>query len=275
MILIADSGSTKTDWCFLDVDSQTVVSTQGINPYLQTSEDIDRILCMELKPSNCDVSKIYFYGAGCTQEKGQIVGDSLGKIFPTAQVEVNSDLLAAARALFGRDEGIACILGTGSNSCFYDGNKISDQVSPLGFILGDEGSAAYIGKRLVGNCLKHQFGEDVCRMFLEEVNLTPAEIINNVYRQPMPNRFLGGISQFCQRHLDIEEIREFIVDCFLEFFKRNIDVYSRKSEIGFVGSIACVYKSELEAAAELRGYKVGKILKAPLAELVKFHIQWG
>ena len=275
MILIADSGSTKTDWCYIDTDHELRFVTQGINPVLQTEEAISRIISEELLPQMCGccLLSIYFYGAGCTKEKREIVSQTLQKAFPQVQkIEVNSDLLGAARALCGREEGIACILGTGSNSCYYNGTEIIAQTSPLGYILGDEGGAAYIGKRLIGNCLKHQFSDLTCELFFQETSLTLTNIIDKVYKQPMPNRFLGEISQFCQHHLDIAEVREFVVDCFCEFIIRNIDYYhSGNPKINCVGSIAYVYRSEFEEAAKKCGYELGKVIKAPIDELIKYH----
>ena len=190
------------------------------------------------------------------------------------KISVGSDLLGAARSLCGTDSGIVCILGTGSNSCYFDGNSITDNVPPLGFILGDEGSGAYIGRRLVGGCLKKQFSDTICRSFLEETKLTVPSIIEKVYRQPMPNRFLASLSPFCARHRDDKEIHNFIVDCFKEFFKRNVAAYKNGgNKVHFIGSIAWFYRHELREAAETEGYSVGKICQTPMDGLVKFHLR--
>lgn len=277
MILIADSGSTKTAWCLTDGKSKKSIMTQGINPFLQSEQEISAILHNELF---CDINlgetdEIYFYGAGCTPEKSGQVSKALRLASSgLPKISVGSDLLGAARSLCGTDSGIVCILGTGSNSCYFDGNSITDNVPPLGFILGDEGSGAYIGRRLVGGCLKKQFSDTICRSFLEETKLTVPSIIEKVYRQPMPNRFLASLSPFCARHRDDKEIHNFIVDCFKEFFKRNVAAYKNGgNKVHFIGSIAWFYRHELREAAETGGYSVGKICQTPMDGLVKFHLR--
>lgn len=274
MTLLADSGSTKTDWLLTDDKSQIAIHTQGLNPCLMDKEQIIHILTTELLPRlkavQPIISECRFYGAGCTEERKDIIEQSLRQVLydyltHDALFEVGSDLLGAAKALCGNDEGIACILGTGANSCLYDGRHIIEHTPALGFILGDEGSAAYIGKRLIGNCLKGQFSQETCQLFFEETKLDASTIINKVYREPLPNRFLGQTSQFCQQHLDIEEIRSFIIDCFCQFFVRNIQNYHRSDlAVNFVGSIAVVYEQELREAGRRCGLKVGRIIKSPL-----------
>lgn len=277
MILIADSGSTKTDWCFFDTGICNKVSTQGINPFHQSGQEISSIIINELLPQSPNIAGVrhcFFYGAGCTPEKSLELASALCSSFSlsASNVSVASDLLGAARALCGDQEGIACILGTGSNSCYYDGNVIASHVSPLGYILGDEGSAAYIGKRLVGNCLKTQFSQSTCDLFFRETQLTPYMIIENVYRKPMPNRFLGNISQFCQHHLDIPEIELFVVDCFVEFLTRNVKAYNRPDlPINVIGSIAEVYKKQLSIAIDSCGMSIGKIMRTPMPGLIEYH----
>jgi len=276
MRLIADSGSTKTDWCWAGGGQAQVCATQGINPFHQSEVVILDILSRELVPqlpSQAVVDEICFYGAGCTKEKSGIVAEALKTVFPSAtHLFVGSDMLGAARAVCLHEEGIACILGTGANSCLYDGTDIVSNVSPLGYILGDEGSAAYIGKRLVGDVLKCQFSAEVCDLFFQETHLDGPTIINKVYREPMPNRFLGQTSQFCQHHRDNSEIHRFLIDCFTQFFVRNVKNYHRDDlPIHFVGSIAAVYEAELRDAATSLGLSIGKIIKAPLEGLLAYH----
>jgi N-acetylglucosamine kinase-like BadF-type ATPase len=276
MRLIADSGSTKTDWCWAGGGQAQVCATQGINPFHQSEVVILDILSRELVPqlpSQAVVDEICFYGAGCTKEKSGIVAEALKIVFPSAiHLFVGSDMLGAARAVCQHEEGIACILGTGANSCLYDGTDIVSNVSPLGYILGDEGSAAYIGKRLVGDVLKCQFSAEVCDLFFQETHLDGPTIINKVYREPMPNRFLGQTSQFCQHHRDNPEIHRFLIDCFTQFFVRNVKNYHRDDlPIHFVGSIAVVYEAELRDAATSLGLTIGKIIKAPLEGLLAYH----
>ncbi len=285
MFLIADSGSTKTAWCLVNEQHLKFISTKGINPFLLDEVDIAAILTdglipvlddygqtINLEPVS-DIKAIYFYGAGCTKEKAPVVAAAIRKVFNTnARILVESDMIGAAKGLCGDAPGIVCILGTGSNSCYYDGENIIDNVSPLGFILGDEGSGAYIGKRLVGNCLKQQFSENICNLFLKETKLSTQAIIQKVYRESMPNRFLASLSPFCARHRDIPEIHEFIIDCFTQFFMRNVNLYNcPELPVNFVGSIAWFYQNELKETAQKLGFKIGTIIQNPLEGLIKYH----
>lgn len=273
MTLIADSGSTKTAWWLgsdetRTFDDGTVITTPGINPYQMTQEQMEAVMRDVTKDK---IQRICFYGAGCTAEKIPVVEAALKNVFTNVSVVVASDMLGAAHAVCGHDEGIVCILGTGSNSCLYDGHAIVKNVSPLGYILGDEGSGAYIGKRLVGNCLKHQFTDELCELFLQETGLTPADIIQRTYREPLPNRFLASLSPFCYRHREREEMQAFLLDCFSEFFKRNVALYQRSDLlVYFVGSIAWQYEKELREAAQQCGFHVGNIMKEPLNGMVNF-----
>ena len=235
MILIADSGSTKTDWYITGVEQARQVQTAGMNPYMQTFDSMVHIIQDDLlkllgtsffEKVEADEAplEVYFYGAGCTAEKIPLVESALKTVFSNASIFVGSDLLGAARALCGAEKGIACILGTGSNSCLYDGCEIAENVSPLGFILGDEGSGAVLGKIFIGNCLKKQFADALCREFLGEYNLTVADIINKVYREPMPNRFLASFCPFIYKHRREPEIHQMLDEAFTAFFKRNVSL---------------------------------------------------
>jgi len=277
MKCIADSGSTKTDWYLSSGERTFGCQTQGINPIHQTITEITSILLNELAPqlpSWVNVSEVFFYGAGCIAEASTRVNSAIKEwLGENAIIHIGSDMLGAARALCQHREGIACILGTGANSCLYDGKSIVNNISPLGYILGDEGSAAYIGKRLVGDVLKHQLSQETCTLFLSETKLDIPTIIEKVYRQPMANRFLGQISQFCQHHRDYLDIHNFLIDCFGQFFIRNIANYHRTDlPIDFVGSIAWVYEPEIRKAASLNGYQVGCIMRTPMEGLVKYHL---
>ncbi len=272
MILIADSGSTKTDWC---VDNGPVIHTMGINPFHQSAESIRQILYNELLPQlpgKILLDEIHFYGAGCTPEKSVIVKEALEVLFPQASIYVKSDLLGAARALCGRTKGIACILGTGSNSCYYDGEQIVQNVSPLGYILGDEGSGAVLGKRLVGDCLKNQLPPNICNAFLETFGLTPAIIIEKVYRQPQANRFLASLTPFLSAHREVPQVHDLLVSCFTNFFQRNVMQYPyQNTPVHFVGSIAWHFKEEVKEAARHSGIHTGKFIQSPIGELQKYH----
>ena len=255
MIVIADSGSTKTDWCLGNTKTNSrTVRTGGINPFHQSVDEIKEVIASTLIPQLGDTTEfttIYFYGAGCIPEKTNIVKTALAQNFPKANILVESDLLGAAHALCGKTAGIACILGTGSNSCFYDGKKITANISPLGYILGDEGSGAVLGKRLVGDLLKHQLPDDLCQDFLKEYDLTPALILDKVYRQPLANRFLAGLTPFLFAHKHRPEIRNLLISCFTDFFTRNVMQYEYHDIlVHFTGSIAFFFQEEVKEAID-------------------------
>jgi N-acetylglucosamine kinase-like BadF-type ATPase len=272
MKLIADSGSTKTDWCVLDVEDKvrSRVSTQGINPFHMSEDTVLGVLrnelLLHLGTLISSVDEIEFYGAGCTVAKIPVMQRLLSDVFPSARkVIVGSDMLGAAKALLGNKEGIACILGTGANSCLYDGEKIIANVSPMGYILGDEGSGAVLGKTFINELYKGGHS-DFINVFEKETGLTQADIIQKVYREPLPNRFLASLSKFIGAHIAEEQwIEDMVVDCFRDFFRKNVRHYNRKDlSVSFVGSVAYYYKAQLEKAAEIEGFVIGKVLKSPL-----------
>lgn len=283
--LIADSGSTKTAWCLVNGQNVKLFQTRGINPFQLGQLEMTAVLTNELVGQLneyaheqaddilSDIVEIFFYGAGCTPEKAPMVATAIRQALNVeARIEVKSDLLGAARALCGNSPGIACILGTGSNSCYFDGNDIVENVSPLGFILGDEGSGAYIGKRLIGDCIKQQLPEEVCQLFWKETKLNPATILQKVYREQMPSRFLASISPFCARHRKIPAIHELLVDAFRQFFIRNVALYQcPELPVHFVGSIAWFYQDELTEAARLTGFNIGNIVQSPITALLLYH----
>src|SRR5574344_1162957 len=220
------------------------------------------------------VKKIFFYGAGCSfDEKKQMVKNAIAVSFPKAQIEIESDLLAAARGLFQKENGIACILGTGSNSCYYDGKNIIHNVSPLGFILGDEGSGAVLGKKFIADCLKNQLPEELKNKFLTTFGLTTNDIINHVYRKPFPNRYLAQFTPFLAENMAEPAIYNLIFDSFTDFFVRNVMQYPNFEEypVSFVGSIAYYFKDILEVVAFELGITLGEIKQSPLEGLVAFH----
>ena len=281
MHLIADSGSTKTDWCLCE--GSTILSniqTQGINPYHQTEEAIEEVLREELLPQLTSTLNatpytlnIIFYGSGCANATAcNRIKEALFKVLGTKDVTVHSDLLGAARALCGHEEGIACVLGTGSNSCLYNGKEITSNIPPLGYILGDEGSSAVLGRRLVGDCLKRQLPEALCNEFLAEYQLTQEIILERVYRQPLANRFLASLTPFLSKHREVPEVHMLLVESFVDFFVRNVKQYRRPwLRIHFVGSIANAFSSELKEAAESLGMELGTIQQSPMEGLIKYH----
>ena len=276
MILIADSGSTKTHWSL--IQNGSVVSnvfTDGINPFYQTDMEIIALIESQLMPElkNNEVERVYFYGAGCSfPEKKLVVSRTLIRFFGNAIIEIQSDLLAASRSLFQNSKGIACILGTGSNSCYYDGNDIVENISPLGFILGDEGSGAVIGKLFLADCLKNQLPIELKEKFLQQYDLTPAIILENVYKKPFPNRFLAKFTPFLLEHLEEPSIFNLVFDSFDAFLVRNVMQYQLEDvEVGFVGSIAHYFKDTLEIVASERGIVISEIIQNPMEGLIKYH----
>lgn len=278
MILIADSGSTKTDWCIVLNDTLIKrIETKGINPFFQTEEEIRQALTASLLPQLPEgtFNSVHFYGAGCTLEKAPVLRRAIADSLPVVgNIKAHSDMLAAARGLCGYDAGIACILGTGSNSCFYDGREIVSNISPLGFILGDEGSGAVLGKLLVGDVLKNQLPPAIKEAFLKEFDLTAPEIIDRVYRQPFPNRFLASLSPFIARHLDEPALRTLVFNSFIAFLRRNVMQYDYEHfTVHFIGSVAHCYKEILQEAAQETGVRIGKILQSPMEGLIEYHCE--
>lgn len=277
MILIADSGSTKTTWVLTNKDTGVLQTckTQGINPFYQTSDQILSTLQSEFDLDKTKVSEIAFYGAGCANpEKNSIVEKALSSFFKTSNISVSSDLLAAARSLCLRSEGITAILGTGSNSCFYDGNEILKNVSPLGFILGDEGSGAVLGRKLVADVLKNQLPGRIIEKFNEMFGQTAAEILDKVYRKPFPNRYLASFTTFLSKYIEEEPLRNLVKISFKEFFERNIKQYAdcNIKTVHFTGSIAWHFKEILDEAAKETGYQLGKVIKDPMEGLLEYHL---
>lgn len=275
LILIADAGSTKTSWCLKSKSSVLkMFTTSGVNPSVQSVDEIEKVFVEQLLmhiPNVGNVSNIFFYGAGCTPQRSSIVKDVFVNIgFSQTEILIESDILGAAKAVCGNSPGVVGILGTGSNSCRYDGEKIVENTPSLGFILGDEGSGAYIGKRLVSDCLKGILSERLSNIFLKETKLNVPLIIQKVYREPAPNRYLAGLSRFCVNHLDEQEIILLLVECFEQFFRRNILRYDNPSGIvHLVGSIASVYKNQVEEAASRCSLKVGHVIKSPIDGLIE------
>lgn len=242
-----------------------------------TEEQIRETLAAELaeKVKGYAIESVYYYGAGCLfDDICANVRRAIAHNVPTAKtIEVHSDLLAAARALCGQNEGIACILGTGSNSCYYNGTEIVDNVSPLGYILGDEGSGAVLGKLLVGDVLKNQLPKELCEKFLTEYDLDRQKIIEGVYKKPAANRFLASLSPFLIKNIEEPAIHRLVLNAFKSFFVRNIENYSnyKSMPVSFVGSVAFYYKDVLAEAAKALDITIGTIIKSPMEGLVKYH----
>ena len=276
MILIADSGSTKTDWALVDHETVVRYNTQGINPVHQKRETVLLILHEELLPNveAGEVESVFFYGSGVRPEMEAPMADILHEVFPKAKtVDAHSDLLGAARAMCGHNYGIASILGTGANSCLYNGERIVMNTPAMGYVLGDEGSGAALGKRLLHDLYKGVLSEEIVNGFEEETGLSLPEIIDKVYRQPMPNRFLASLSEYVHSHMaDWLELRRLVMDNFADFFRFNIAPYQRRDlPVSFVGSLAYHYQAELHEVARSLGYTVGAVTRSPIEGLVRYH----
>lgn len=277
MILIADSGSTKTDWVLIGNDGQVVgeVTTAGMNPFHQTNEELVSILKGMSLTNAYEEEKIslFFYGSGCTPEQIPRLRELLSQNLPNIWVcDVYSDLMGAAHALCGHQEGIACILGTGANSCLYDGKQIIQNTPALGYILGDEGSGAVLGRKFINALYKGRLPQGLREAFEQKTGLTMSAVIQRVYREPQANRFLASLSLFIGMHLDVLEVRQLVVGNFREFLRHNVKPYGRPElPIGFVGSMAYHYESELREAAQLEGFVVGTVVKSPMSGLIRFH----
>lgn len=279
MILLADSGSTKTDWGLVENGKLVKrLRTSGMNPFQMSEEAITEEIKTHLVPElpGTVLDEVHFYGAGCTKEKQPIVERALrANLTINGECEVASDMLGAARGICGHKPGIACILGTGSNSCSYDGKNLVKNVSPLGFILGDEGSGAVLGKLLVGDVLKNQMPEAITKRFFEKYKLTSAEIIDRVYRQPKPNTFLASFVPFLEVNIDEPKIYNLVKESFRSFLRRNVMQYDgwQTLPIGFNGSIAKIYKKPLLEALEEEGMHLGRIIQAPMEAMVEYHVE--
>ena len=275
MKLIAESGSTRTEWALVE-DNRLIqrAFTEGLNPFFQTRREISRSVRLGLPEHfiKRKLEQVYYYGAGCTSyEKKNVLGASLVAQFKTP-IQVESDLLAAARGLFKCEAGIACILGTGSNSCLYDGKGIVKSISPLGFVLGDEGSGAVLGKLLVGDVLKNQLPAALQEAFWAESGLTPAIIMEKVYKGPFPNRFLASLSPFLLRHMEEPAIRDLVSNSFRAFFARNVMQYDYwEHPVYLTGSIAWYYQDILKDVAREFELRLGTIVQSPVQGLIHYH----
>ena len=275
MQLIADSGSTKVYWRAIKDDGSIVeISTEGINPVFITPEEIVKILSQKLLPViGPGVKNVYFYGAGVVSPQLiATLSESFKKVFPESETFAASDVLAAARALCGHNPGIACSMGTGSNSCFYDGENIAKNVIAGGFILGDEASGGVLGKKLISDFIKGLLPAHIQAEFDKRYDLDYMKVVEKVYKQPMPSRFLASFAPFINEFIADPYMENLVNTSFDEFFKRNISQYDYKNHtVNFVGSIAYYFKDKLVAAAEKNGMKVGRVLKTPIEGLVEYH----
>jgi glucosamine kinase len=274
--LIADSGATKCEWCLLDGNKKKTIITQGISPYFLNTEQIVGLLQKELLPKlkNARVDEVYYYGTGLSNPNNvKLVKAALKKLFPATYTEATHDLMAAARALCGNKKGVACILGTGSNSCYYDGKKIVKNSPGVGYVLGDEGSGAYLGKKVIQYYLYNTFDEDLRSRFDAKFVTTPVEILENVYKKPLANRYLASFAIFLAENRGHYMIENIIEDGLNDFIVNHLYKYRESwiMPINFVGSIAYGFRDVLKELCSSYELELGAVLKNPMQGLVAYH----
>lgn len=277
MIAIADSGSSKTSWTLVKDGRVTFqFESEGYNPCYNSREEITFSL-RESLPGGYDwndISLVAFYGAGCYEDKYRVIEYALRPLFPKARFDIAMDLMASARALLGHEPGFAAILGTGTNSCLYDGKKITHNIDSMGYLLGDEGSGAYIGKRLLKDFIRGHMPVDIRESFYHSYRLSPDELVDRVYSDPMPNRYCASFARFLSGEQAGSEYAEHVKqDCFRDFFKNIVVHYPDYSTYRFncVGSIGWVFKEALVSVAKEFGMEEGKIIRAPMEGLIAYH----
>jgi N-acetylglucosamine kinase-like BadF-type ATPase len=276
-ILIADSGSSKTEWCLLAGKNKKKITTQGISPYFLNGVQVEEILKAELLPKIKSYSPdaLFFYGTGCSNVSNvKMIRKSLKNIFPDAAIEVDHDLMGAARALCGKEKGVACILGTGSNSCYFNGKKIVKNSPGLGYVLGDEGSGAYLGRKVLQYYLYKTFDPELMDRFDARFQTNANEILDSVYKKPLPNRYLSGFTLFLSENRGHFMIENIIEDGLNDFFFNHIYKYreSWTLPINFTGSVAFQFKDVLRDLCDSYELKLGKVMKAPMEGLIDYHM---
>ncbi len=275
MKLIADSGSTKTSWRIINSTGEIIsIETSGINPFFRSSNEIERELRKDLLPHAKNVQEIQFYGAGIiNSEKAAIVVHALKQMYGEIPVKAYSDVVGAARSVSGFEAGVICILGTGSNACYYDGRDVISGIPPLGFILGDEGSGAAMGKNLIGDYFKKVMPEKLRVKFQERFNVSKESVLERVYRNEKPNLFLAGFTIFLSENYNETYCREFVRQNLRSFIKRNVKSIEESSRlpIHFVGTVAFVFQDLLKEVLKEEGLLIGRIIKEPIDGLVEYH----
>jgi glucosamine kinase len=276
-ILIGESGATKAEWCLISNGKKKSVTTQGISPYFFTEQKVIDLLRQDLLPvfaGSKTVSEIHYYGTGMRNpDNVNMVENALKHLFPEASIEINDDMLGAARALNGKDKGLACNLGTGSFCVYYNGNKIAKQSPGIGYILGDEGSGAYLGKKVIQYYLYNTFDEDLKYKFDLKYNTNAVEVLENVYRKPLANRYLASFTLFLSENRGHFMIENIIEDGLNDFFFYHLCKYNEawKLPISFVGSVAFGFKDVLKELCDSYEFELGKILKSPMTGLTEYH----
>lgn len=275
-VLIADSGATKCQWTFIANNKAKHIYTIGISPYFLTQEQIETVVLNEVlkKFKQPKIDKVFFYGTGLSNPiNAKIIKQALKNTIAAKIIEVNTDMLAAARALCKTEKGIACILGTGSNSCFYDGKKIVTNRAGLGYILGDEGSGAYLGKKVVQYYLYKTFDETLQLAFEKRFETNAQQILENVYKKPLANKYLASFAIFLAENRGHFMIENIIEDGLNDFYFHHLQKYTQswKHPIHFVGSVAFGFKDVLKNLCQQYGFVLGNVISKPMDGLVKFH----
>lgn len=274
--LIADSGATKAEWCLVKDQKRKTIFTQGISPYFLSTKQIRELVENELLPllKKVSVNEIFYYGTGCANPtNAKSVKKALQQVFPGSAVTVNHDLMAAARSLCQHQKGIACILGTGSNSCFYNGKKIIKNSPGLGYVLGDEASGAYLGKKVIQHYLYKTFDDDLVARFDAKYVTNATEILENVYKKPLPNRYLATFTMFLAENRGHYMIENIIEDGLNDFFFTHLCKYKEawNLPVNFVGSVADGFKDVLQQLCQSYEFELGTVLKNPMQGLVEYH----
>ncbi len=275
-ILIADSGSTKTEWIFINDKDRKSFLSDGLNPYFRTHGQLSESIKNGVKSilKNTHVNEIFFYGSGTGNKSRKVIlKNAIEENFPDSKVNIQTDMLGAAIACFGKEEGVACILGTGSNTCVFDGDEIVKSIPSLGFVLGDEGSGGYFGKRILNGYYYKTMPEDLRKVLDEQYDMTLEPVLHKVYEEPQANRFVASFSKLLGDHKDHPYIRNMVKKGFEAFADKQLAYYeeSKEMNIAFVGSIASVYEDILREVLESKEMNLSVVIRKPLAKLEEFH----
>ncbi len=281
MILIADGGSTKTSWCLIENTGKTTLfETEGYHPFFVNDryiyQSLQNNIPQEIKDKSSDVSDLFFYsaGGGYSSDTDNILIQGIAKIFSQANIKIETDLLAAARALLGRSPGFAAILGTGSNSCLYDGRRITDNIESLGFLLGDEGSGAYIGKKLLSDYIRRYMPSKISDALSDHYQLTPEKALNELYGDALPNRYCAKFAVFVKQYLHTSYCSELVYSNFDQFLENIVIQYKDYQKYSFnsIGSIAFYFKDILEQVVRKHHMKLGTIAVSSVEGLINYHV---
>jgi len=280
MYFIVESGSTKSDWVLIDdKNNQSFFSTMGFNPYFHSADLIESEIKKhaDIFAVASQIKGVYFYGAGCSSDDlNAKVEDGLSRVFTNASILVDHDLLACAYSTYRGVPVISCIIGTGSNSCFFDGKEISEEVPALGYILGDEGSGSFFGKQLLSNYLYHRLPQNMQDDFFATYGYTKDDLVNHVYMQPNANVFIASFMPFIAKHKDEEYVKNMVKDGFRRFIDVHVCCYKnhKEVEVSFVGSIAQIFEVQLHEVADEMNVKIGAIIRRPIEHLVNYHLNY-